>query len=126
MNRNMSDVYSKLKSSNLDLKKDLMLGTGNDNVPEDYFYKFIYGKVYTVSSFQGTHYESARRDAFLGIKQIRPAEDEDCASGANYIPTNFGFKNRTKFTLLLSQVILFIQFITLLFITAMSSINFVL
>ena len=75
-------------------KKDLMLGTNNDGIPEDYFYKFIYGKVYTVSSFQGTHYETARRDAFLGIKQIRPAADEDCASSTNYIPTNFGYKNR--------------------------------
>jgi hypothetical protein len=36
-----------------------MLGTFNNGVPEDYFYKFVYGKVYTVSSFQGTHYQSA-------------------------------------------------------------------
>lgn len=92
-------------------KKDLMLGTNNNNIPEDYFYKFIYGKVYTVSSFQGTHYESNRRDAFLGVKQIRPSLEEDCAGKINYLPTNFGFKNRTKFSLLLSQVILFLQFI---------------
>jgi len=93
------------------VKKELMLGTNNGGIPEDYFYKFIYGKVYTVSSFQGTHYETARRDAFLGIKQIRPAADEDCASSTNYIPTNFGYKNRVKFVLLLGQVILFVQYI---------------
>ena len=99
-------------SSAKEHKKGLMLGTiQGDGIPEDYFYKFIYGKVYTVSSFQGTHYETARRDAFLGIKQIRPASDEDCASSTNYIPTNFGYKNRTKFSLLLSQVILFIQLV---------------
>ena len=92
-------------------KTELMLGTDYEGIPQDYFYKFIYGKVYTVSSFQGTHYETARRDAFLGIKQIRPAADEDCASSTNYIPTNFGYKNRTKFSLLLSQVILFIQLV---------------
>ena len=46
-------------------KRDLMLGTNNNDIPEDYFYKFIYGKVYTVSSFQGTHYETARRDSFF-------------------------------------------------------------
>ncbi len=92
-------------------KKKLMLGTNNGGIPEDYFYKFIFGKVYTVSSFQGTHYETARRDAFLGIKQIRPNVEEDCAAKANYFPTNFAFRNRTKFTLLVSQVLLFIQFV---------------
>jgi len=94
-----------------DHKKDLILGTNNDNIPEDYFYKFIYGKVYTVSSFQGTHYESGRRDAFLGLKQIRPNTDDDCSSSTSYIPTNFGFKNRTKFSILISQILLFLQYI---------------
>lgn len=93
-------------------KKALMLGTlRGDGIPEDYFYKFIYGKVYTVSSFQGTHYETIRRDAFLGIKQIRPTVGEDCASKTNYIPTNFAYRNRTNFSLLLSQVSLFMEYI---------------
>ena len=92
-------------------KKDLMLGINNNNIPEDYFYKFIYGKVYTVSSFQGSHFDGNKRDSFLGIKQIRPTADEDCASSANYFPTNFGFKNRAKFNLILSQVLLFLQYI---------------
>lgn len=92
-------------------KVSLMLGTNNDDIPEDYFYKFIYGKVYAVSSFQGAHFEGTRRDAYLGIKQIRPTADEDCASKANYFPTNFGYRNRTKFMLIVSQVLLFIQYI---------------
>lgn len=101
-------------------KMELMLGTNNDDIPEDYFYKFIYGKVYTPSSFQGSHYEVSavesffglsRRDAFLGLKEIRPNSEDDCSGTANYIPTNFGFKNRIKFSLLISQVILFIQFV---------------
>jgi hypothetical protein len=92
-------------------KKDLMLGTANNGVPEDYFYKFIFGKVYTVSSFQGSHFDPDRRDAFLGIKQIRPTAEEDCASKTNYFPINYGFKNRVKFSLLLAQVLLFIQLV---------------
>jgi hypothetical protein len=112
-------------------KKDLMLGTNNNGIPEDYFYKFSYGKVYTVSSFQGTHYQSARqlppftpgalainsflrresKDAFLGVKQIRPKDEEDCASKVNFFPTNFAFNNRRNFSIILSQVLLFFQYI---------------
>lgn len=101
-------------------KKDLMLGTNNGGIPEDVFYKFIYGKVYTPSSFQGSHYEVSgteqffglsRRDAFLGIKQIRPSQEDDCTGNANYIPTNFAFRNRIKFSLLISSIVTFIQFV---------------
>lgn len=101
-------------------KKSLMLGTNNDGVPEDVFYKFIFGKVYTVSSFQGSHYETSgvenflgisRKDAFLGIKEIRPSVEDDCASKANYFPTNFGFRNRIKFGLIVSEILLFLQYI---------------
>lgn len=116
-------------------KKNLIL---NGVSPQDYFYRFVYGKVYTVSSFQGTHVESpsskligvigniltggplggaiARklsqvRDSFLGIKEIRPNIESDCASSTNYFPTNFAFKNRVKFNIILSHVLLFLQYI---------------
>jgi hypothetical protein len=101
-------------------KKSLMLGTNNEGIPEDVFYKFIFGKVYTVSSFQGSHYETSgienflglsRKDAFLGIKEIRPSVEDDCASKANYFPTNFGFRNRIKFGLIVSEILLFLQYI---------------
>ena len=97
-----------------------MLGTDNDGVPEDYFYKFIYGKVYTPTSFQGSHYEVSavesilglsRRDAFLGIKQIRPSSEDDCSGTTNYVPTNFAFRNRIKFSLLIAEILLFVQYI---------------
>lgn len=113
-------VLEPLTTNERNHKKDLMLGTNNDNIPEDYFYKFIYGKVYTPTSFQGSHYEVSaaesffglsRRDAFLGLKEIRPNSEDDCSGSANFIPTNFGFKNRIKFSLLISQVILFLQFV---------------
>jgi hypothetical protein len=101
-------------------KKNAMLGTYNGGVPEDVFYKFIFGKVYTVSSFQGSHYEVSsvenflglsRRDAFLGIKEIRPNSEDDCAGKANYFPVNFAFRNRIKFGLIISEVLLFVQYI---------------
>ena len=102
-------------------KKDLMLGTNNNGIPEDYFYKFVYGKFYTVSSFQGTHYQSVAtnssflrresKDAFLGVKQIKPKDEEDCASKVNFFPTNFAFKNRRNFSILLAQVLLFVEYI---------------
>jgi hypothetical protein len=101
-------------------KLDLMLGTNNNGIPEDVFYKFIFGKVYTPSSFQGSHYEVSaaesflglsRRDAFLGIKEIRPNVEDDCTSSTNYIPTNFAFRNRIKFGLIISEILLFLQYI---------------
>ena len=101
-------------------KKELMLGEYPEYIPKDYFYKFIYGKVYTPSSFQGSHYETsgiesffglARRDAFLGIKEIRPNAEDDCSGNANYLPTNFGFKNRIKFNLIIAEILLFVQFV---------------
>lgn len=101
-------------------KKDAMLGTNNNGIPEDVFYKFIFGKVYTVSSFQGSHYEVSgaesflglsRRDAFLGIKEIRPNSEDDCTSKSNYFPVNFGFRNRLKFGLIISEVLLFVQYV---------------
>jgi hypothetical protein len=101
-------------------KTELMLGTKNNGIPEDVFYKFTYGKVYTPSSFQGSHYEVSwgeeflglsRRDAFLGIKEIRPNAADECSNNANYVPTNFVFRNRLSFGLLLSEILLFLQYI---------------
>ena len=105
------------------LKKDLILGKNNNNIPEDYFFKFTYGKVYTVSSFQSSHYEisaigkifgTSRKDAFLGIKDIKPTIEDDCSTSTNYFPTNFAYKNRVKFSVIISEIILFLQYIVLL------------
>ena len=111
---------SSMSNTFVEDKKNLMLGTNNNGIPEDVFYKFIFGKVYTVSSFQGSHYEVSavenflglsRRDAFLGIKEIRPNSEDDCTGKANYFPVNFGFRNRIKFGLIISEVLLFVQYI---------------
>jgi hypothetical protein len=102
---NTSGYTSTVKTN----KENLILG--NNDIPQDYFYKFVYGKVYTVSSFQGTHHETQRRDAFLGFKEIRPNTENDCASQTNYFPVNFAYKNRIKFNVIIATAQLFVQFI---------------
>ena len=78
--------------------------------PQDYFYRFTYNKVYTVSSFQSSYSISqiGNKEKFLGIKEIVPTEEEDCDSAINTFPVNFGLKNYT-FTLLIADVLLWIE-----------------
>ena len=111
---------SDMSSTYVNDKLAAMLGTNNEGIPEDVFYKFIFGKVYAPTSFQSSHYEVSavesflglsRRDAFLGIKEIRPNVEDDCTSSTNYIPTNFAFRNRIKFGLIISEILLFLQYI---------------
>lgn len=91
--------------------QDLIFNNVNgDYFPQDYFYRFQYGKVYTVSSFQSLLYGNARRT--LAINDIAPAEDDDCASTVNTFPTNMGFKNTSfNFKLLLAKIVTFIQYL---------------
>jgi hypothetical protein len=79
--------------------------------PQDYFYRFTYNKVYTVSSFQNS-YETdynVKKEQFLGIKEIVPAEEEDCDSSVNTFPVNFAVKNYT-FSLLIADILLYIEY----------------
>ena len=81
--------------------------------PEDYFYRFTYNKVYTVSSFQSSYFAGENmvgKPLFLGIKELDPPEEEDCSDGVNQFPMNFGIKNYT-FTLLISDVLLLVEHI---------------
>lgn len=97
----------------------------NQYYPKDYFYRFTYNKVYTVSSFQSSFYSNFgfSRDRFLGIKEILPAEEEDCSSDVLTPPINFGVKNFT-FTLLVSEVLLFFeQLINLVVLTFFNTIT---
>jgi len=81
-----------------------------DYYPQDYFYRFQYGKVYTVSSFQSMLFDSPKR--MLGINDIVPSEDKDCSSSVVTFPTNMGIKNTSfNFQLLLSLVLAFLQFV---------------
>jgi hypothetical protein len=84
--------------------------------PEDYFYRLNYNKVYTVSSFQGSYFkgDSFTKDRFLGLKELVPSEEEDCAGSSLTPPVNFGFKNYT-FQLLIADVLLLFEHLINLF-----------
>jgi hypothetical protein len=104
------NTHGQVTHQNTDIR-DLILGKNNDGVPEDYFYKFTYNKVYGVSSFHGTHFEGSHRDAFIGIKEILPNDDQDCEGTSNKFPINFGYRNRINFMLIVAIVLLFFKFI---------------
>ena len=91
--------------------QDLIFNNVNgDYFPQDYFYRFQYGKVYTVSSFQSLLFDSPKRT--LAINDISPAEDDDCASSVNTFPTNMGIKNSSfNFKLLLAKILTFVQYL---------------
>lgn len=96
-------------------------------IPKDYFYRFSYNKVYTVSSFQNIYYkgETFSNDRYVGIKEISPAEEEDCSSDVLTPPSNFGIKNRT-FPLLIADVLLFFEhLINILLLTFINTITIV-
>ena len=69
------------------------IADGKRGVPQDYFYKFTYGKVYTVSSFQGQYGVGKN---FIGVKEVVPTIENDCTSSVNYFPVNNGFKNESS------------------------------
>ena len=93
--------------------------------PKDYFYRFNYNKVYTVSSFQSSYhndYGLLTKDRFIGIKELVPTEDEDCGDTLTP-PVNFGLKNYT-FTLLIADILLFFeQLINLVTLTFFNTIS---
>jgi hypothetical protein len=95
---------------------------GGEFYPKDYFYRFNYNKVYTVSSFQGSTYPHSGalgfgNNRYLGLKDLVPGEEEDCTDNVTP-PVNFGTKNYT-FSILIADVLLLLEylfnFITLLF-----------
>lgn len=95
--------------------------------PKDYFYRFNYNKVYTVSSFHSAYYEgdTFRNDKYVGIKEIVPSEEEDCSSDVVTPPVNFGLKNFT-FSLLIADVLLFFEhLINLIVLTFINTVSIV-
>jgi hypothetical protein len=92
--------------------------------PRDYFYRFNYNKVYTVSSLQSSYVNNGifGKNRYLGLKELVPSEEEDCAENQTP-PVNFGTKNYT-FPLLISDVLLSIEnlfnIVTLLFFNVLS------
>ena len=92
--------------------------------PRDYFYRFTYNKVYTVSSLQSSYVNNSifGKNQYLGLKELVPSEEEDCTENVTP-PVNFGTKNYT-FPLLISDVLLAIEnlfnIVTLLFFNVLS------
>lgn len=71
--------------------------------PEDYFYRFTYNKVYTVTSYMGSHFKGGK-DNYVGIKDISPKEEEDCESSVVTPPINYAWR-RFSFGILLAIII---------------------
>jgi hypothetical protein len=117
----------------------ISLMTNNVNgeyYPQDYFYRFNYNKVYTVSSFH-SHFigtDMSGRAALIAagvllggiggvalaslmpsntnlanINEANPPREEDCGDKLTP-PTNFGKKNYT-FTLLIADILLIVDFV---------------
>ena len=74
--------------------------------PRDYFYRFNYNKVYTVSSFHSNYQVDGN---FANINELHPAEEEDCGDKLTP-PSNFGFRNYT-FSLLIADFLLLLDYV---------------
>jgi hypothetical protein len=103
----------------------ILYNENGEYYPKDYFYRFNYNKVYTVSSFQSSYhndYGAYTKDRFIGLKELVPSEEEDCGDNLTP-PVNFGLKNYT-FTLLIADILLFFeQLINLVTLTFFNTIS---
>ena len=70
---------------------------------KDVFYEFRYGRAYAVSQFHN-HWKARAKDAFLGIKEIAPREEDDCGGQAVKFPINTANKN-VNFAIVMNQFI---------------------
>ena len=89
---------------------DYPTGALNDNMifknvngsfyPQDYFYRFNYNKVYSISSFLSSYGVAEQ----LGITQIAPREEDDCENNALTLPINHATKS-ISFSILLAIIL---------------------
>ena len=89
---------------------DYPTGALNDNIifknvngsfyPQDYFYRFNYNKVYSISSFLSSYGVAEQ----LGITQIAPREEDDCENNALTLPINHATKS-ISFSILLAIIL---------------------
>jgi len=105
---NYSDYPTDAVSNNSD--RGMLYNELGQYYPRDYFYRMTYNKVYTMSTFQNIFYNgnSFSNDRYVGLKEIVPADEEDCSSEIVTPPVNFGKKNFT-FTLLIADILLFFE-----------------
>mgnify|MGYP003111951215 FL=1 len=69
----------------------------------DVFYEFEYSKVYTLTSFHN-HWKHRAKDAFIGVKEIAPRQEDSCAGQAAPFPMNSANKN-VNFAIVINQFI---------------------
>jgi hypothetical protein len=104
---------------------DDITGINNNGFSNDYFYSFRYNRVYTVSSFINQYYNKGwwektfslftkdKNESFIGIKEIQPSLEEDCANNNEYFPINDAVSN-FKFKFLIIIILNFLERIYLL------------
>ena len=103
-----STLYDDYPSESL----SLILNTSDGfYTPQDYFYRFTYNKVFTVSSFHNSFFKnslSTLSGQLLGLKELAPPKESDCENAVVTPPVNFGFRNYT-IKLLIADVLLFFE-----------------
>ena len=95
-------------------------GINNDGFANDMFYSFRYNRVYTVSSFINQYHNKSwgervfpffakdRNESFIGIKEIQPSIEEDCANNNEYFPITDAVRNH-KFKFLITTILNFLE-----------------
>ena len=91
-----------------------------DGFSNDMFYSFRYNRVYTVSSFINQYHNKSwgerafpffvkdRNESFIGIKEIQPSIEEDCANNNEYFPITDAVRNH-KFKFLIIIILNFLR-----------------
>jgi hypothetical protein len=91
-----------------------------DGFSNDYFYSFRYNRIYTVSSFINQYHNKSwgertfpffvkdRNESFIGIKEIQPSIEEDCANNNEYFPITDAVRNH-KFKFLIIIILNFLE-----------------
>ena len=104
---------------------DDITGINNNGFSNDMFYSFRYNRVYTVSSFINQYnnkgwweknfslFTKDKNESFIGIKEIQPSIEEDCANNNEYFPINDAVSN-FKFKFLIIIILNFLERIYLL------------
>ena len=98
------------------------IADGQQGIPQDYFYQFRYGRVYTVSQFLNKYENKSgwekvfsfftrdRNESFIGVKEIWP--ENDCANTNNYFPINDAVRNH-RFAFFIATIVSAIEYIGL-------------
>ena len=87
---------------------------------KDYFYDMTFNRVYSPSQFHD-HVKHSNRRGFIGIKEILPEADQQCATSAMFFPVNSAVR-RNKFMIMLYMFLLSILHGLYWFLTALAAI----